>query len=386
MPRKRRPQPTKPNLAFFQAPVAPALDTDIGHAAYRLWHIVLIYAKADKEGVCWLENVELAALMRGNGDRPCSREYVRRLVGELSAVGLVSEILTDVGRRGLQPVSANIWAKNAADGPRFLESEDVSFTPPGPADNGGRATGERRTPHAVNYSCVLPSTIVDRTPHDDDEDINPDYLTEVIIPSTIVDSIDLIRLKALWRHYFGEVGPIDDAFLGELTAKPEFKQEAGARNQSPTELMAEFITTAAENKAKIPVRYIKKMWSNIVGEASLPAGRQNGNGHSPGTGEDSAPPAETFLPLPIPTQAEETIWTETQAMLRRQMTRATYDAIMAQTSLLAQGEDGCVVGVKSEMAKEWLENRLKDIVKRALASVLGAPVKDIKFSLIREGV
>ena len=79
---------------------------------------------------------------------------------------------------------------------------------------------------------------------------------------------------------------------------------------------------------------------------------------------------------------ETTIWTETQAALRRQMTRATYDAIVAQTELLARGENGvCVIGVKSEMAKEWLENRLHDTVKRTLSNVLGAQV-EVKFKLV----
>ncbi len=40
-----------------------------------------------------------------------------------------------------------------------------------------------------------------------------------------------------------------------------------------------------------------------------------------------------------------------------------------------------VIGVHTEMAKEWLENRLHDIVRRALASVVGMAVQ-IKFKLV----
>lgn len=53
------------------------------------------------------------------------------------------------------------------------------------------------------------------------------------------------------------------------------------------------------------------------------------------------------------------------------MTQATYDTIIQGTTLVGQRQDKYVVGVQSEMAKEWLENRLRDIVQRALSGVLG---------------
>jgi len=39
-----------------------------------------------------------------------------------------------------------------------------------------------------------------------------------------------------------------------------------------------------------------------------------------------------------------------------------------------------VIGVGSTMAREWLENRLKSVVIRALSSVVGTTT-DIKFQL-----
>jgi hypothetical protein len=63
------------------------------------------------------------------------------------------------------------------------------------------------------------------------------------------------------------------------------------------------------------------------------------------------------------------------------MTRATYDAIIQGTVLLGRKGNRYLVGVQTEMAKEWLENRLRDLVQRALANVIGAPVA-IEFSLI----
>ncbi len=87
-------------------------------------------------------------------------------------------------------------------------------------------------------------------------------------------------------------------------------------------------------------------------------------------------------PLQVPS-AGEAIWAETQLVLRRQMTQATYDAIIQRTKLLGRQDNVYVIGVHSEMAKEWLENRLHDIVSRALASVVGAKVQ-IKFKLLDE--
>lgn len=96
------------------------------------------------------------------------------------------------------------------------------------------------------------------------------------------------------------------------------------------------------------------------------------------------PGSEIPSPLPSPPAApsvNDAIWAETQSMLRRQMTQATYDTIIQGTSLIGLREDKYVVGVHSDMAKEWLENRLRDIVQRALSGVIGQPAV-IEFVLM----
>lgn len=102
------------------------------------------------------------------------------------------------------------------------------------------------------------------------------------------------------------------------------------------------------------------------------------------TGEESVGtrvPEVMNFPSPIRVDENEAIWSETQLVLSRQMTRATYDAIIQGTVLLGRKGNRYLVGVQTEMAKEWLENRLRDLVQRALANVIGAPVA-IEFSLI----
>ncbi len=90
---------------------------------------------------------------------------------------------------------------------------------------------------------------------------------------------------------------------------------------------------------------------------------------------------ETKMSILTPPSIADAIWSETQLVLRRQMTQATYDAIIQGTILIEQSDNKYLIGVRSEMAKEWLENRLRDIVQRALSVTVGKPV-NIEFKLI----
>lgn len=76
----------------------------------------------------------------------------------------------------------------------------------------------------------------------------------------------------------------------------------------------------------------------------------------------------------------EAIWSETLNVLQGQMTKALYNSVMQQTQLLKSEQDVYVIGVGSIMAREWLENRLKSVVMRALRGVVGS-VAEIKFQL-----
>lgn len=92
-------------------------------------------------------------------------------------------------------------------------------------------------------------------------------------------------------------------------------------------------------------------------------------------------PHQTFsLSSLTPPSINEAIWAETQALLRPQMTRASYEAVIQSTMLIERENGTYLVGVSSEMAKEWLENRLKEIVRRALSSVVGVAV-EVEFKL-----
>ncbi|MFO7538645.1 MAG: chromosomal replication initiator protein DnaA [Chloroflexota bacterium] len=65
------------------------------------------------------------------------------------------------------------------------------------------------------------------------------------------------------------------------------------------------------------------------------------------------------------------IWKATLGELEMQMTRATFDTWLKDTRVLSYEDDLFVIGVRNDYAKDWLENRLKDTILRALASILG---------------
>jgi hypothetical protein len=95
--------------------------------------------------------------------------------------------------------------------------------------------------------------------------------------------------------------------------------------------------------------------------------------HSP-----AIPDAPSPTPAPAP---EESLWAETQAALRRQMTQATYDAII-RPARLANVEGQVWTLAAPAVAAEWLENRLSDKVQQAASAVAGYAVT-LRFATVR---
>jgi hypothetical protein len=92
--------------------------------------------------------------------------------------------------------------------------------------------------------------------------------------------------------------------------------------------------------------------------------------------------SSTLPPLALPS-LNEAIWAETQSILRPQMTRATYDTVIQGTMLIGRDNGTYLIGVPTAMAQAWLENRLRDVVRRALSSVVGVTVS-VEFRLMDE--
>ncbi len=76
------------------------------------------------------------------------------------------------------------------------------------------------------------------------------------------------------------------------------------------------------------------------------------------------------------------IWQAALGELQLQMTRANFETWLKNTSIVA-AEDGLVViGVPNTFAKEWLEKRFANMIRRTLTNILGYTV-DVKFMVTR---
>ena len=67
-------------------------------------------------------------------------------------------------------------------------------------------------------------------------------------------------------------------------------------------------------------------------------------------------------------------WQKTLDQLQLQMTKATFDTWVKNTHVLKHEDDIYTIGVKSDYAKDWLENRLLGIIKRSLQKAAGNTV------------
>jgi len=75
------------------------------------------------------------------------------------------------------------------------------------------------------------------------------------------------------------------------------------------------------------------------------------------------------------------IWSAALDDLQRQMTQATFDAWLRDSKLVRYEDDTTifVVSVKSDYARDWLENRLLPTIERTLVRLTGQPAATVEF-------
>src|SRR5689334_17593425 len=74
----------------------------------------------------------------------------------------------------------------------------------------------------------------------------------------------------------------------------------------------------------------------------------------------------------------EQVWQATLGQLQLEMTKATFETWVQDTSLLTHEDGTFVIGVPNAYAKDWLENRLLNTVKRTLTGLVGHTV-EVRF-------
>ncbi len=72
-------------------------------------------------------------------------------------------------------------------------------------------------------------------------------------------------------------------------------------------------------------------------------------------------------------------WLEVLEQLRLQMPKATFEAWLQDTKVLRRVEDRLVIGVKDATAKDWLDNRLKPMIERAVKARWEEAVESVEF-------
>ena len=142
------------------------------------------------------------------------------------------------------------------------------------------------------------------------------------------------------------------------------------------------VTAAVEpqvNKGAVFVSAVRR----YAEEADIDLGLRVSNSSATGKQPQALPHGTMKYTSSSPTlsgSVEEAIWSETLSKLQGQMTKAAYDSVMQKTRLVSITDDIYIVQVATSSAKEWLENRWRVVVERALSSVIGVKVK-VSFQL-----
>lgn len=282
MPRRRGLKVSFPPRGKFNSFVSALLDRRMSPAAYRLYNLIL--ALSWEKGTCDLDNAELGSLLG------MSREYVRRLLGEI-AMDLV-QVRTLDGRRVLCPASLDLAEDSALYGRRLLEPVDGTIGVTITKEKGGDEDTPSRTPYAnmpkkpgsVNYSCSVASTIVDAS-NEEEDSINTDlkdsfFIPDGGVPSTIVDGkslsstivddngnspgIDLVfaQVMAKWDRCFGDIRSSESDIIGDFLDDPGVAAAAAKGGEQAVDWILAAIEETDLAKASKPIKYFRAVMND----------------------------------------------------------------------------------------------------------------------------
>src|SRR5512143_999648 len=85
----------------------------------------------------------------------------------------------------------------------------------------------------------------------------------------------------------------------------------------------------------------------------------------------------------VSTMKPDQVWQTALGELQLQLTGATYDTWLGTASLVAYENGLFTVGVQNDRAKDWLENRLHDLIKRTIDGIVGKPT-EVRFVVWRQ--
>jgi len=88
---------------------------------------------------------------------------------------------------------------------------------------------------------------------------------------------------------------------------------------------------------------------------------------------------------PEPITAEEHLWNEVKQALEDRMIQATYVSVIHGTKLLERDDSRFRIGVPTENALAWLNDRYINMIREVLTNVIGEPAI-VEFSLMRRQI
>ena len=168
------------------------------------------------------------------------------------------------------------------------------------------------------------------------------------------------------------VSMIQEPLIAE-TAAGFWERQARAKNveksdMTPTQNVEKYDSTPAQN-----VEFPDMTLSENVEKSDMTPSETLKNVTSPPQNVEIYDTCKYFKEsVPNPKRPEdygiETLWDQILGQLRLQMTRGTFEAWLKDTRLITRQGLRFTVAVKSEFAREWLQNRLLATIQRAVAS------------------
>jgi hypothetical protein len=295
MPRRRKGDTTTLPPRSLKLPVAAVFNPKLSHPAFRLLAIVTAYSF--DTGWCDLNNQQLADLLG------VSRQFVSRLLRDLSANDLVSDTTLAGDKRKLTPVSDDSlpWRGDLV-GRGLFEPVDRTIEQQAPL-TGGRASRSSRTPHKSGLSTednTVLSTRDNLNAPVVEEQINKkdsSTTTKAAGMSTrdniknmlpVVDKTPLdqafARVAARWVNYFEDISPVEADLVGDFLDDPPLIKLAQASAESPDDWLIAAIEETALAKAKTPAKYFRTVLTNWInrGYRTPPQGESNAPTATPG--------------------------------------------------------------------------------------------------------
>ena len=440
MPRGRRKRvigATLPPRGFYKARVSLLLAYRrgiIGRSAFILGHIIDMFSW--DRALCDLTNEALAHWLG-----VATTETVRQALVELKSASLIEELYDESNRRFLKPIDPPMSAM-----PDSLEQSVLPLAAKVELDSSGPSAPPPAASvelDSLEQSMLPPAASVEldssqqpafpTTADDKPAGITPKYNlgqiefapNSALIKEEVID----INQDALLPPEGGMGGICPQDQLGANSSRGNSQQAnqlaalltaQGVYENKARELARHLLATMSFQDAHILVRaHILDLRREHTGPRSFPKlllwrchnvlptawarkqARSTAGSRLPEEPASrrniaqakriTAPVSPPELDAPPPPHEDEAddelacLWKRALEELRHQMTRATFDTWLCNSRLVSADDSACVIAVNSGYARDWLEARLKPVVARTLAAVLGHEV-EVQFVVTEEAL